>query len=192
MLEASTHADPFAHAPSFPLWHRLFRVTWRFVWLVLAAWTPAPLRRWRIFLARLFGAKIDWSASLYSSVDIWYPPNLTMAAQSALGRGVTCYCMAPITLGRRAIVSQGAFLCTGTHDIHDPHFQIQARPIALGAESWVCAEAFVGPGVTIGEGAVLAARGVAVRDLDDWTVYVGNPAGSKGARRRADMRQPSS
>jgi hypothetical protein len=54
--------------------------------------------------------------------------------------------------------------------------------ICFGAEwtgrtaSWVAAEAFVGPGVTIGEGAVLGARGCAFRDLEPWTVYAGNPA----------------
>jgi putative colanic acid biosynthesis acetyltransferase WcaF len=46
----------------------------------------------------------------------------------------------------------------------------------LGARSWVAAGAFVGPGVTLGEGAVLGARGVAFGDLEPWTVYIGNPA----------------
>jgi putative colanic acid biosynthesis acetyltransferase WcaF len=39
----------------------------------------------------------------------------------------------------------------------------------------VAAEAFVGPGVTLGDGAVLGARGVAFADLEPWTVYIGNP-----------------
>ncbi len=183
-LQASKGRDMFDHAPSFPLWHRLFRLGWRIAWLLLAAWTPPPLHRWRILVANLFGAKIHPSAMLYASANIWYPPNLTMAARSVMGPGVNCYCMAPITIGERAVVSQGAFLCTGTHDIHRPEFQIMAKRIAVGANSWVCAEAFVGPGVTVGEGAVLAARGAAFRDLDPWTVYWGNPAAKKGERTR--------
>jgi putative colanic acid biosynthesis acetyltransferase WcaF len=83
--------------------------------------------------------------------------------------------MAQIVLGERAIVSQDATLCAGTHDVTDRHFQLQVRPIALGADAWVAAEAFVGPGVTLGEGAVLGARAVAFKDLDPWTIYVGNP-----------------
>jgi putative colanic acid biosynthesis acetyltransferase WcaF len=43
-------------------------------------------------------------------------------------------------------------------------------------QAWVAAEAFVGPGVTVGEGAVLGARGVAFKALEPWTVYAGNPA----------------
>jgi putative colanic acid biosynthesis acetyltransferase WcaF len=184
MLQANEQSDPFSHAPSFSLRHRLHRVAWKVAWFLLASWTPAPLRRWRIFLANAFGAHIHPSASLYSSVDIWYPPNLTMKAQSALARGVKCYSMAPITIGYRAIVSQGAFLCAGTHDIHSPTFQIQARPIEIGDHAWVCAEAFVGPGVTVAEGAVLGARGVAFKDIEEWTVHVGNPASFKGERSR--------
>jgi 2-polyprenyl-3-methyl-5-hydroxy-6-metoxy-1,4-benzoquinol methylase len=87
-------------------------------------------------------------------------------------------------VGRYAVVSQGAHLCTGTHDIHRASFQIYAKPIRIGAYAWVCAEAFVGPGVTVDEGAVLAARAVAFQNLEAWTVYVGNPAVEKSDRTR--------
>jgi putative colanic acid biosynthesis acetyltransferase WcaF len=89
---------------------------------------------------------------------------------------VTVYSVAKITLADYAFVSQGSTLCTASHDIEDPYFQTVARPITIGARAWVAAEAFVGPGVTIGEGAVLGARGCAFRDLEPWTVYCGNPA----------------
>lgn len=187
LLTASAQADPFAGAPSFSLGHRLHRAAWQAAWLLLARWTPPPLHRWRIFLANLFGARIHPSAFLYGSTRIWYPPNLSMAPQATLGRGVNCYAMAPISVGRRAVVSQGAFLCAGTHDIDSPEFQIEARPITIGAHAWVCAEAFVGPGVTIGEGAVLAARGVAFRDLGPWEVHRGNPAVAVGQRTPSEL-----
>jgi len=81
-----------------------------------------------------------------------------------------------ITIGDYALVSQGAHLCAGSHDIGDPNFQLISRPIFIGSRSWVASEAFVGPGVTIGEGAVLGARAVAFKTLQPWTVYIGNPA----------------
>jgi putative colanic acid biosynthesis acetyltransferase WcaF len=113
---------------------------------------------------------------VYSSAKIWYPPNLKMDAFACLGPMVNCYCMEQITLGTYALASQGAHLCAGSHDISDPNFQLVARPITIESRAWVAAEAFVGPGVTIGEGAVLGARGVAFRSLDPWVVYAGNPA----------------
>lgn len=89
---------------------------------------------------------------------------------------VNCYNMAKVTVGERALVSQGAYLCAGNHDIDDPDFQLIAKPIVLEAYSWVASEAFVAPGVTIGEGAVLGARAVAFNDLEEWKLYLGNPA----------------
>jgi putative colanic acid biosynthesis acetyltransferase WcaF len=84
--------------------------------------------------------------------------------------------MAEITFAPYSLASQGAHICAGTHDIEDVHFQLRARPIVIGYRAWIAAEAFVGPGVTVGDGAVLGARGCAFKDLDPWTVYVGNPA----------------
>jgi putative colanic acid biosynthesis acetyltransferase WcaF len=161
--------------PCFPLSHRVYRAIWALTWLALAAWTPPPLRRWRIFLLNLFGADLHPTANVHGSTRIWYPRHLRMARLASLGPRVDCYCIDQVTLGEKALVSQGATLCTGAHDISDPHFQLYARPITLGADAWVAAEAFVGPGVTLGPGAVLGARGVTFKDLEPWTVYAGNP-----------------
>ncbi len=146
------------------------------VWGGLGIWTPTPLHAWRRWLACLFGAQIDTTAKIYPGVRIWYPPNLTMERFATLGPGVNCYAMAPIQLEAYALVSQDAHLCAGTHDIDDPHFQLRTRPIRIGRDAWVAAEAFVGPGVTIGDRAVLGARAVAMRSLDQGGVYAGNPA----------------
>jgi len=181
ILDAKTHS-PSEGGPSFSLGHRLHRALWTVTWLTLAAWTPPPLHAWRRMLLRAFGARIAPTAHIYPSARIWYPPNLTLEAFACLGARVTCYCMAPIRLEAYALASQGAHLCAGTHDIRDAHFQLIARPIRIGARAWIAAEAFVGPGVTVGEGAVLGARGVAMRDLEPWTVYAGNPATRLGER----------
>jgi putative colanic acid biosynthesis acetyltransferase WcaF len=162
--------------PSFSLKNRMVRAAWNLTWGLLAAWTPPPMRGWRRFLLRAFGADIASTSWVYGSVHIWLPSNLKLGKYAVIGRGVTVYNMAKITLDDYAIVSQGAHLCTGTHDIEDPHFQLKARPLTIGSRAWVAAEAFVGPGVRIGEGAVLGARGCAFKDLDPWTVYSGNPA----------------
>ena len=166
--------------------NRAERTLWAICWLLLAAWTPAPLHRWRILLLRLFGAQVDWSAFVYGSARIWYPRHLSIAAGGCLGARAICYSMAPISIGLNAVVSQGAHLCAGTHDIDDEGFALHVRPIVIGDRAWIAAEAFVGPGVSVGEGAVLGARGCAFRDLQPWTVYRGNPALPVRARTRRD------
>jgi len=161
---------------SFSVRHRGYRVLWSLVWLILAAWTPPIFHPWRRVLLRLFGAKVSATAGIYSSARIWYPANLRMAPYAFIGPRALVYSMGPIELGAYALVSQGAHLCAGTHDIEDPNFQLCAGSIKIGERAWVAAEAFVGPGVTMGEGSVLGARGVAFGDLEPWTVYAGNPA----------------
>ena len=169
--------------PSFGLGNRLYRVCWAIAWFLLARWTPPPLRAWRRLVLRSFGARIAATANVYGSARIWSPANLVMGDHAAIGPGAIVYSMAPVTIGSYAIVSQRAHLCAGTHDIEDRDFQLKARPIVIGARAWIAAEAFVGPGVTIGEGAVLGARGCAMRDLSPWTVYGGNPATAARERR---------
>ncbi len=169
-------AKPRFGGPTFSLRHRFARGAWMLAWSLLAAWTPSRFMPWRRALLRLFGAQLSATAVVRSSVRIWWPGHLRMGEHASLGPGVICYNVAPISIEDGAIVSQRAHLCTGTHDIDDIDFPLVCRPITVGRNAWVAAEAFVGPGVSIGEGAVLGARAVAARDLAAYTVYVGNPA----------------
>lgn len=175
ILNAAIH-DTWEGGASFSLSNRLFRLAWMASWFLLASWTPGPMHGWRRFVLRLFGTKIASTAGVYGSARIWNPANLEVGHAAFIGPGVTVYNMARITFGPYALASQGAYLCTGTHDIEDPNFQLVAKPIVLSTRAWVAAQAFVGPGVTLGEGAVLGARACAFRDLDPWMVYAGNPA----------------
>jgi len=174
-LDVIAHKKGFS-GPTFTLKNRVKRVVWKLAWLLTARWTPPPFHRWRVLVLRLFGAKVSWRAAVYPSVEVWAPWNLTIDDYGSLGPGVRCYNIAPIKLCERAIVSQGGYLCTGTHDFRDPEFPLTAEPITIGPRAWICADAFVGPGVVVGEGAILAARGVAFDHLQAWSIYKGNPA----------------
>ncbi len=182
ILESGT-ARSWDGGASFTLANRMYRATWIICWLVLAAWTPPPLHRWRRWILCLFGAQIGRSAHVYGSARIWSPANLVLGERAAIGRKANIYSMGPIKIGSYAVISQGAHLCSGTHDVNDPNFQLQVRPVNIGDRAWIAAEAFVGPGVTVGTGAVLGARGCAMRDLQPWTIYGGNPAEILGSRK---------
>ncbi|MGR4930975.1 putative colanic acid biosynthesis acetyltransferase [Bradyrhizobium sp. CAR08] len=175
-------SKPLDGGASFSLSNRLQRAMWNVVWLLLASWTPAPMHRWRRALLRLFGAKMGQRTDVRGSARVWFPPHLMMEERCILAEGVNCYNMAPITIRSGAIISQRAHLCAGGHDIDDPNFQLVAKPIVIERNCWVAAEAFIGPGVKMGEGAILGARGVTFKDLEPRMVYVGNPAVPKRAR----------
>lgn len=99
-----------------------------------------------------------------------------MGDYSCLSENVDCYSVDYIIIGDQAVISQGAFLCCATHDISSPIMELIYKPITIGPQAWVAARAFIGPGVTIGDGAVVAACAVVTKDVEPWTVVGGNPA----------------
>jgi putative colanic acid biosynthesis acetyltransferase WcaF len=185
-----TNTNPFEGA-SFSRRNRFARLLWHVAWLGLFRPTPPPLHGWRCWLLRRFGARIAPGCHVYSDAQIWAPWNLVMEPLSCLGPRVICYSMATIHLGTRAVVSQGAHLCTGSHDYTSENFQLFASPITIGADAWICAEAFLGPGVVIGDGAVIGARAVVMRSQPPWVVCAGNPAQLIGTRGKRDAAHSS-
>jgi len=160
----------------FTFRHRLARCVWGVVWTVLFRPSPRPLRAWRRWLLRVFGAKIGPRALILPSAKIWAPWNLEMGEDSCLGPDVDCYCVEKISIGARATVSQYSYLCGASHDIADPGMRLISGPIVIGLDAWVCADAFIGMNVTVGAGAVVAARATVTRNVEPWTVVAGNPA----------------
>lgn len=167
--------DPYL-VPAFPVKSRLLRAAWGFVHSTLFRTSPRPFHRWRAFLLRCFGAKLGANVHIYPRASIWAPWNLVCDDQATIGDEAIVYNPEHIVLGSHAIVSQQAYLCGATHDYEDPGFPLIAFPISIGSYAWICARATVQPGVSVGEGAVLALGSVATRDLNPWTVYAGVPA----------------
>jgi len=131
---------------------------------------------WRRLLLRLFGATIGKGVRIRPSVKIEIPWNLTLDDQAVVGDDAILYCLGPIHIGRRVVISQYAHLCAGTHDFDDPSFPLIKPPITIGDNCWIAADAFVGPGVTIGSGTVVGARSSVFHDLPDNVIAVGSPA----------------
>ena len=182
-IEAAPAADPYLR-PAFSLKSRLARLAWNVTWAVFYRLSPRPFYAWRAMLLRLFGAKIGAASRFYPGSRVWAPWMLTCEQLVAVADGAEIYNPAPMFFGSHAIVSQGAYLCGATHDLDDPAFPLLAYAMNFGSYSWVCARAIVGPGVDLGEGAVLGLASVATRTLAPWTVYAGSPAAAIRERRR--------
>ena len=99
-----------------------------------------------------------------------------MGNYSCLSEYVECYSVEQITIGDEVVVSQGAFLCCASHDITSPIMELTYAPITIESQAWIAARAFIGPGVTVREGAVVGACAVVTKDVEPWTVVAGNPA----------------
>ena len=151
------------------------RALWALAWPFFRL-SPRPLFwSYRVWLLRCFGARIGKAVNISPSAHIMIPWNLEIGDYSALGDGVWIYNLGQITIGSQVTISQRAHLCGGTHDYESTRRELLKPPIRIGDMAWICTEAFVGPGVTVGEGAVVGARAVAVKDVAPWSVVAGNP-----------------
>src|ERR1035441_1146313 len=156
--------------------NRIARQAWQVVWLFLFRPTPKVFHSWRRGLLRLFGAKLGRGCIVDPSTKVWAPWNLEMGDHARLGPYVDCYSVAKITLGDACIVSQYSYLCAAGHDYTRLNLPLVSGPIRLGRHAWVAADAFIGAGVSVGEGAVVGARSSVFKDVEPWTVVAGSPA----------------
>ena len=157
------------------------RVLWAVCWPFFR-FSPRLLWGWRCFLLRLFGAKVGLNVHILPSVKVFIPWNLEIGDWSSVGFDALIYNLGPVRIGSKVTVSQRAHLCAGSHDFRDPAMPLTKPPIDIGDEVWICADAFVGPGVTVGKRAVVAARSVVVRDVVECEIVGGNPARVIGKR----------
>jgi len=175
--------DLFPIDLSRPDSRELVRGRSRFVellWILLGAPVLASRlmlsARVRSALLRLFGAKIGKQMYMKPGVRVKFPWYLTVGDYCWIGEDVWIDNLAPVSIASHVCVSQGAYLCTGNHDWSKPNLRLFTRPITLQRGCWVGARTLVGPGVTVKEGAILTAGGVATKDLQAFGIYSGNPA----------------
>ncbi len=127
-------------------------------------------------LLRLFGARIGRGLIIRSGVNITFPWRLAVGDHVWLGEEVLILTLAPVTIGSNVCVSQRAFLCTGSHALRQQEFDLVTAPIKVEDGVWISAMSFVGPGVTIGEGSIVAAGAVIVKPVPAGCLAKGNPA----------------
>ncbi len=165
---------------------RIYVQLWWLVQSTLFAMSPQVMYGWRRWLLRLFGAKIGAKTIIRSSVKIPYPWKLTVGDYCHIGDEVHLYTYGEIEIGDCAVVSQRSYLCTGYHDHTSPTFDLLAKRIVIGPEAWVAADVYVGPGVSIGYGAVIGARSSVFKDIPAGVIAAGSPARVIRERRMRD------
>lgn len=163
---------------------KLARLAWAVVQATLFAWSFHTCHGWRRMLLRAFGSTLHPTCRIRRTVRIECPWNLTIGMDTAIGDGAILYCLGPVRIGDHSTISQRAHVCAGSHDHRRRSMVLLRPPISIGSDCWIAAEAFVGPGVSVGDGVILGARAVAFKDLAPWTIYLGNPAQPVGNRAR--------
>ncbi len=153
----------------------VMRVLWWFFTFVFY-FSPRFSHQFRVFLLRVFGAKVGKRVVIYPSVNVFFPWTLTIGDDTSIGDGVTLYSLGPMRIGDRVVISQNAYLCGGTHDYESVFFTLIRAPLEVKDDCWICAGVFIGPNVTVGARSVVGAMAAVFRDCDSESIYLGNPA----------------
>jgi len=133
-------------------------------------------------MLRLFGARVGREVRVEPSARIFLPWNLEIGDWSSVGFEALLYNLGPMKIGKRVTISQRAHLCGGSHNFREAAMPLVRAAVTVGDEAWICADAFVGPGVEVGARAVLGARAVAMRRVNEGKIMTGNPAREVGDR----------
>lgn len=160
---------------------------WQTVQQTLFAWSPQPAYGWRRWLLRLFGAEVGKGVLVRPTARVTYPWKVKLGNHCWIGDNAELYSLGPISVGDNAVVSQRSYVCAATHDYKAITFPLVASAVVIEREAWVAADCFVAPGVTIGAGAIIAARSTVLRSVPPAAIVAGNPAEFKRSRSASDQ-----
>lgn len=162
--------------------HSLVVILW---WLVQGVLFPLSLHNFngfRVWLLRLFGAKIGKGVVIRPSARFIYPWKIAIGDYSWIGDDVVLYSVDRINIGCNCVVSQKSYLCTASHDFTDANFSLITAPISIGNGVWIATDCFVAAGVAIGANSIIGARSSVFRNIPAEKIAWGSPCKPHRAR----------
>jgi putative colanic acid biosynthesis acetyltransferase WcaF len=161
-------------------WYKPGSFTRRFCWYITSIIffknALFPFYRFKLFLLRLFGAKVGKNIIIKPCVNIKYPWFLELGNHVWIGENVWIDNLGKVRIGNNVCLSQGCFLLTGNHDYNDHAFKLIVNGIDLEDGVWIGARATVCGGSICRDHSVLSVGSVAVGELESMGIYTGNPA----------------
>ena len=154
----------------------ILRILWYFFSLIFFKSSWLPFTFIKVFILRIFGAKIGKSVVIKPSVNIKYPWKLSLANHVWIGENVWIDNIDNVVIGNNVCISQGAFLLCGNHNYKKDSFDLITKPIIVEDGVWIGAKSTVLPGVTAKSHSILSAGSVTSKNLEPYSIYRGNPA----------------
>lgn len=158
------------------------RFLWYFINIIFFKSSLFPFNSLKLFLLRLFGCSLGKGVVIKPNVNIKYPWKLSLGNYVWIGEKVWIDNLDNVTMGNHVCISQGAVLICGSHDYKKPSFDLITKEIILNDGVWVGAKSIILPGVVAESHAILSAGSVMTKNLENYTIYRGNPAKKVGLR----------
>jgi len=158
------------------------RFLWYFINIIFFKSSLFPFNSLKLFLLRLFGCSLGKGVVIKPNVNIKYPWKLSLGNYVWIGEQVWIDNLDNVTIGNHVCISQGAILICGSHDYKKPSFDLITKEIILNDGVWVGTKSIILPGVVAESHAILSAGSVMSKNLENYTIYRGNPAEKVGLR----------
>lgn len=149
---------------------------WDYIWVLFCRWTPKPFNRWRLFWLKIFGARIYGKPFVHQRAFIQIPWHLVLHDGACVGDRAVIYSLDVIEIGKNATVAQEVYLCTGSHDFSSEILPLITNKITIKDNVFIGARAFILPGITLGDGAIVGACSVVTKNVEPDSIVTGNPA----------------
>ena len=158
------------------------RFLWYFINIIFFKSSLFPFNSLKLFLLRLFGCSLGKGVVIKPNVNIKYPWKLSLGNYVWIGEQVWIDNLDNVTIGNHVCISQGAILICGSHDYKKPSFDLITKEIILNDGVWIGTKSIILPGVVAESHAILSAGSVMSKNLENYTIYRGNPAKKVGLR----------
>ena len=165
---------------------------WRIIQQSLFNIEWLKLYKLKYYLLKQFNADIKSTVIIKPKTKITFPWRLAIGENSWIGEETWLLNLDRITIGENVCISQRSFLCTGSHDWTKSSFDLITKPINIENGVWICANVFIGPGVTIGENSIIKPGSVVSQDLPPNMIHGGNPCVPLKKRPKRINVQPTS
>lgn len=156
--------------------NKVIVILWYFINSIFFNSSFFPFSSLKVFLLRIFGAKIGHNVIIKPAVNIKYPWKLTIMDNSWIGENVWVDNLGEVVIGNNCCISQGALLLCGNHNYKKKHFDLTVGDILLEDGVWIGAKSVVCPGITCKSHSILSVNSVATSSLEPFSIYQGNPA----------------
>ena len=162
----------FSGGSGFTLFGKIRLGVWFFIqhFFFKSPYCPSVLKP---TILRFFGASIGDNVLIRRGVRIHFPWNLELRSDCWIGEEVWFINHEKIKIGSNVCISQRSIICSGGHDYRSASLKYAHKPIEIKDGAWICLDAKVLPGVTIGECSVVSAGEVTRKSLPDFSMLIG-------------------
>lgn len=144
--------------------------------MLLHITTWIPFHSVRNFIWRLSGIKLGRKSTIHTGVRVFDPMNIKIGTGTIIGFNTFIDGRDQVIIGDHTDIASEVMIYNQEHDLDSKDFHARSESINIGSYVFIGPRAIILPGVTVGDGAIVAAGAVVTKDVPELTVVGGVPA----------------